>query len=870
MPRLARLGLQPGRTASGPLTRSVCVAAARAVCVTAALGLCAGAARAQGVASIAASPLAGVAQPGAGIADGASVFAGSMSAASLADLASWQVGLRHTETTTDLAWSGRGTGVYFASPLPVVRSLKLGAGVELLRPVAAPLAGRLQLALAYQALPSLTVGLSYGHLFQGGEYDGLDTVDLSLRLRAGRHLALGAALHDLSAPVSRAATATTPAVQRSYQAELLVRPLGDDRFELGAGARIGEKTAEILPRLRLWVRPLDGLGLGAEASLLLPGPSAAATGGSAGPLDYRVGVGVELGFSHVGLLAHGLLGRGAPVGFHGGSVALQISGERQPALWDGPRALYRIELGARQGQDLLETLLLLRRIEHDRRALGVLVLLNEAPGGWGIADELHQALLRLRAAGKRVFAYGADLSTRELYIASAAERTFLDPLGSVRLLGIAQGVFYYHEGLDRLGIRAELVRVGEWKGTPETFTQTGPSDPVRAQRQALVDDVAAHVRDGIARGRGLTAQQVEALFGRGLFSPTAAKSARLVDDILSGEYLDGKLAELLGSAPSLIAPPPPARARSFEPRGIAIVQVDGDLTASRSLHLPIVNVRMTGGDAVLQALAETAADPRVRAIVIRVDSPGGSALWADLLARQVQLVRRHKPVICSFGDTAASGGYYLAAPCTEIFASPGTLTGSIGIFGGKVDFSGLLAKVGVHRATFERGPHADMDSLFRPYTEAERALLSERLHEGYRRFVEVVAQGRRLSAADVDKLARGRVFTGAQAHGLRLVDRLGGLADAVARARELAGLSPEARSSLDGDVFYYPRRPRSLLRSLLGVPTDLFSQGAAAGAAAGPWAALLGQALQLVPPSLLALLVDGDEVLMRAEEPPLR
>ena len=195
-------------------------------------------------------------------------------------------------------------------------------------------------------------------------------------------------------------------------------------------------------------------------------------------------------------------------------------------------------------------------------------------------------------------------------------------------------------------------------------------------------------------------------------------------DIEGGHQPMRLAAELLGSAPPLVTPPPPARARSFEPRGVAIVQVDGDLTASRSLRLPIVNVRMTGGDSVLQALAETAADPRVRAIVIRIDSPGGSALWADLLARQVQLVRRHKPVICSFGDTAASGGYYLAAPCTEIFASPGTLTGSIGIFGGKVDFSGLLAKVGVHRATFERGPHADMDSLFRPYTDAELVRIS--------------------------------------------------------------------------------------------------------------------------------------------------
>lgn len=831
-----------------------------------ALVLCAlssGGASAQDVAPLARSPLAGVAQPGAGIADAASIWAAPTSAAALADLPSWSFGLRHTETTAGLSWHGRGTGLYFASPLPVVSSLKLGAAVELLRPEGAPLAGKLQLALAYQILPSITVGLSYAHLFQGAEYDGLDTVGLSARLRAGRFLVFGASLHDLSAPAPRfmSGVASVPSVQRSYEAELLLRPLGDERLELTAGARVGERTAEVLPRMRLWIRPRAGLGLGAEASLLVGGIGSAA---APAPVEYRVGAGLELSFSQLGLSAFGLLGTGAPVGFHGGSFALRVSGDRQRAIWDGPRALYRVELGPRQGFALLETLLMLRRIEHDRRALGVLVLLNDAPGSWAVADELRDALLRLRAAGKRVFAYGADLSTRELYIASAAERVFVDPIGSVRLLGVSQGAFYYPEALGKIGVRADLVRVGEWKGTPETFMQTAPSEPVRAQRQGLIDAVFGRVRDGIAVGRGLVPAQVEALVGRGLLGPTAAQEAKLVDGTLSAEHLEGRLAELLGSAPRIMPPPRPARARSFEPRGIAVIHVDGDITASRSLRVPFVNLRMIGGDSILQALIEAAEDPRVRALVVRVDSPGGSALWADLIARQVQLVKSRKPVICSFGDVAASGGYYLAAPCSEIFASPSTLTGSIGIFGGKIDVSGALGLVGVRRQTYERGPHADMDTVFRPYSEAERALVTERLRDGYRRFVEVVARGRSLTPEQVDAAARGRVLTGSQAQALKLVDRLGGLADAVARAQELAELSPER----EGDVFFYPRAQRSLLWQLLGIPGDLFAK-AEGVAAAGGLDALLQKLARLLPPPLWALLLDGDDVLVRSEEPPL-
>ena len=829
------------------------------------------------------APLLGLAQPGTGAADGAEPWSLVVNPAALGETEGLLLGLRHSETLEGPGdghgFSGRGTGLYAARHLPFFTRFKVGGAIEILRPPIAgqpAVAGLLSLGIAYRLARDFTIGLRYGHLFapvDAPSYDGLDTVSLGARLRVGRYAALGVVLHDLNAPRPRDPIAAPG--QRSYEAELLARPLADERLEIAAGVRFAEETRELWPRFRLWARPIAGLGLGAEASLVYT---------TTAPLDYRVGIGAQLDFQRVGASLFGLFGSShgsggaaepGAVAFHGGSLALRVSSERYPAVWTGTRRLYKVELAGARGLRLLRLLAQIRAVETDSRAQGVVVLLGDLPGAWGVADEIRDALLRLRAAGKRVFAYGADFSTRDYYVASAAEKIFLDPVGFVRVAGISQGGFFLKDSLEKIGLRAEILRIGDFKSAPEMWTRSEPSEPARTQRQAVVDDLFGRLTAAVQSGRKLPAERVDKLIERGLFPAQRALTEQLIDGIATGEQVEEQLNTLLGSARILPLPTEDQapRPRSYAPLGVAVIHVDGDLTAgrSRSLPLPFLNMRIAGGDTLLGAIAQAQQSPQVRAVVLRIDSPGGSALLADVLARQIEELRKVKPVICSFGDVAASGGYYIAAPCHEIFTNPSAITGSIGIYGGKVDTSALLGWLGARRATVQRGAHADVESIYRPYTDEERALVQERLQQGYDRFVDVVVRGRGLPRETVDGLGRGRVWTGAMAVTHKLADRTGGLMDAVAAARRRAGLSPEgADPGVDGALFYYPQRQQSLLAGLVGLLPDLLhgQQGDSEGGAladVGLLAAAWRQALALVPglPGVLALL--DDPVQMRLD-----
>ena len=812
------------------------------------------------------SPLASVTQAGAGVADGAEPWAVVLNPASLGELTSWTLGLRDTETTSDNHFFGRGSGIYFARPLPLLRRLKLGAGLEILRPPTSDgaLNGKLTLSLAYRMFGPLSLGLSYAHLFANPtapSYNGLDTVSLGARLRILRYLAIGVMLHDLSAP--QPGDSRLSSVQRSFEGELLVRPLGDERWELALSARGSEQSQEAWTRLRLWVRPTAGLGLGGEVSALQVGLT--------GTPAYWFGFGAQLDFAHVGFAAFGWGGTHPTtpneLGLVGGSLAMRLSGERYPTVWAGSKQLYKIELGQKSGLALLKLLTTLRRLEHDRRAEGVLVIIGGVSGGWGVADELREALVRLRAAGKHVIAYAADLSTREYYIASAAEHIFLDPVGSVRLQGVALGGFYLKNALDRFGIRADLVRIGDYKSSPEMWTRGEPTEQAVAQRQLVVEDIATRLREAITQARHLMPGRIDELIERSLFVPEAARTARLIDSVASSEQVEAQLENLLGGPVTIGLPSEPTRPSSWEPPVVAVVHVDGELAEGKSRAVPLLDLKTVGGETLTEALSEVERDPQVRAVVIRVDSPGGSALWADLLARQVSQLRKVKPVVCSFGDLAASGGYYLAAMCGEIFTNPSTITGSIGIYGGKVDVSGLLALLSARRVSVQHGSHADMDGPYRPYSDAERALVSERLQQGYDRFVATVAAGRHLGFAEVDAVARGRIWTGAQAISHKLCDKTGGLGDAIAAARARAGLPARER---EDELRYFPREQPGLLSRLLDIAPDLLmSSGAAASAQSlellPGLVPLLSGLSGLVSPLGAALLLTREPVLMRLE-----
>jgi len=262
-----------------------------------------------------------------------------------------------------------------------------------------------------------------------------------------------------------------------------------------------------------------------------------------------------------------------------------------------------------------------------------------------------------------------------------------------------------------------------------------------------------------------------------------------------------------------------------------VLHVDGDLVSGESRDIPLLGLRATGLTSLITALERAIEDSHVRAIVVRIESPGGSFLAADLLARELDRARQHKPVVCSLGDTAASGGYYIAAGCDEIFAAPATLTGSIGIYTGKIDFSGLLAKLGVSLTRIERGAHAGMDSPFRKYTDEERASIMQLLQHHYGRFVQTVARGRHMSTAQVEALGEGRIFSGDRARAVGLVDHFGGLQEAIESAARRAGvpsttaieISPAPPTILGqlGQILGLPKRNTDSTRSALPTVDDL-------------------------------------------------
>jgi protease-4 len=438
---------------------------------------------------------------------------------------------------------------------------------------------------------------------------------------------------------------------------------------------------------------------------------------------------------------------------------------------------------------------LLERLEQarlDREVSAVLLEVDALPLGDGRVEELRAAVLRLRAE-KPVLAYLTGGGTREYWLASAATAVAAPPGSSLTVNGLVRSQVYLRDGLARLGVAVEVARAGAYKAAPEPLTRSGPSDESRAMTAALLDDVSGRLRADLAASRRLAPERVAALLDQGLFTGAEAKEAGLVDELLWPDELEGWTRRRLGRTSAGLVPgwrPAPARTaqRWGAPPAIAVVRLEGTITAGRSRGEPLGDGGLAGAETVTRAIAAAAKDARVRAIVLRVESPGGDAHASELIWREVMLARARKPVVVSMGDLAASGGYLAAVGADLIVAEPSTLTGSIGVFALKPDLSGVLEKLSLGRDVQQRGKTADVASLAKPWSPAERAAVERLIDATYRGFLQKVADGRKLPLAEVEALAGGRVWTGAQALERKLVDRLGGLPEAVALARQRAGV----------------------------------------------------------------------------------
>ncbi|MEV0996181.1 signal peptide peptidase SppA [Nonomuraea sp. NPDC050202] len=472
-------------------------------------------------------------------------------------------------------------------------------------------------------------------------------------------------------------------------------------------------------------------------------------------------------------------------------------------LTEGPPADPLAAVLSMRKTRLADVLSGLKRARQDPRVKALVVKIGGQPLGLAMVQELRQAVIHFRASGKLTVAFSETFGefgggTVPYYLATAFERLYLQPSGDVGLTGVALEQRFVKGALGKLGVGFEAGQRHEYKTAPNTFTQDHMTDPHRESMARIVESVTESLVAGIADGRRLDPGKVRELIDRGPFTAAEAQEAGLVDGLAYRDEVYDELKRAAGDDAHLLYVSRYARGAAVRKLShpmadaIALVHATGMIRTGRSGRSPLGGGGAMGSDTISAALRAARRDDHVKAVVFRVDSPGGSYVASDTVWREVTLTRKVKPVIVSMGDLAASGGYFISMAADVIVAQPGTLTGSIGVYGGKPVFSELLEKAGITSEMVAEGANAGMFSTSRGFSPEQWERINAWLDRIYDDFVGKVAQSRDLSRERTHELARGRVWTGADARASGLVDELGGLEDALAMARKRAGLADDA------------------------------------------------------------------------------
>jgi protease-4 len=544
---------------------------------------------------------------------------------------------------------------------------------------------------------------------------------------------------------------------------------------------------------------------------------------------------VAIGAAAVGAVALVLRrgsGGGAPV--LGGNTSLTI--EVQGEIPEAPPQ----EFGAffeRRPPSLKTLVESLDHAARDPKVTSVLLRVGNVSGaGFGRIQELRDAIQRFRKSGKPAYAHIEYCGNKEYYLATAASKIYAIPTAVVNVSGLALEVTFFRGSLDKLGVEAQFEGVGKYKNAPNTFTEAAFTEPHREQMEALVDSLYSEFRAAIAKSRGMSEAEAQRVIDGGPYDGAGAKAAGLVDELLYQDELDARMKGAARVGPGRYARASKGLGFDTRPK-LALVYAVGDIVPGESQGGGLGG-EFAGADTVAQALKAAREDDDYKAILLRVDSPGGFGPAADVIRREVELARKQKPVIVSMGDYAASGGYYVTIGSDAVVAQPGTITGSIGVFSGKFTLRGLYDKLGITREAVSRGHYARLFSEYRPWSDEERAKIRAQNEAFYEDFVGKVAAGRGKTRDEIDAVAQGRVWTGAEAVSRGLVDRLGGLDVAIGLARERAKLGeqdvalvvlPERKSFFEtiwerqqeeGVEAALPRELRAALGWLRGISGD--------------------------------------------------
>ena len=523
----------------------------------------------------------------------------------------------------------------------------------------------------------------------------------------------------------------------------------------------------------------------------------------------------------------------------------------------------RLITGAGRPLLLRDAVAAIHRAAEDRRVAGLIARVQMPAAPPAAVQELREAISAFAAAKPSLAWAETYPGTLSYYLASAFGEVWMQPSGTVGLIGFATNALFLRDALDKAGIQAQFVARGEYKSAANLFTESHYTDAHREADTALIDSLHAQVFGGIAESRGIPREALNSLADRAPLLRDEAIEAKLLDRIGFRDEAYRRIAELTGAKAAdpdgEDAPPrlflsryahagdrgPSIPGRSRKP-AVAVVTVAGPIVSGRGgpQAFPISR-SSAGADAIAAALRDAARDEDVKAVVLRVDSPGGSVTGSETIWREVSRIREAgTPVVASMGAVAASGGYYVSMAAQHIVANPGTITGSIGVVTGKLVARDLRDRLGVGSDSVRTNANADAWSATAPFTDAQQQMVEAEADLFYDDFVRRVAEARGMSVEAVDAVARGRVWTGADAADRGLVDELGGLRTALRRAKTLAGLDPDEPVRLAGS-------PGSSLRDVLrprtsSQPASLGDAvtGALAGVAVGAAARLLERAEQ--------------------------
>jgi protease-4 len=653
-----------------------------------------------------------------------------------------------------------------------------------------------------------------------GTYFGLD---LGLMVRPLKYISIGAVANNVNRPAIGLVT-----YDRDYKVGLGLRPMTDRLTLFGEWSAVeGEDIDDSHFQFGVETEPLDGIvlrGSGDKDLTFKVGLLVNFLNGNAGytatvdTIDGLVGNGVQLGTS---------VDRNRTVLAGKGEIAeIRISGQ----IEDSPPGFSLFGGSASSLRSVVDQF---EKARTDKTVTGVLLNLRRFSAGAGTAYEIRRQIERVRAADKKVVAYleegGMDLA---LYVASACDRIVVCPTSEVVVKGPYAQMMMLKGFMDKIGAEADLVRAGKYKSAVEPLTQEHLSPEAREQIQDLVDGVYEEMTVKIFTSRNIPADKMEKVLSEGISRPDRAKEAGLIDEV--GYYEDAKLT-IAGLVDKKADDPDKVRTTSLrkrtyreyswrEPPKVAVLLASGSIVTGPSRTDFLSGSQYMGSETLVRQLRKLRSDRSVKAVVLRVDSPGGDGLASDLIWREVgRLKKSGKPVIVSMSDVAGSGGYYISCGADRIFADPTTVTGSIGVFGGKAVLAGTYDKLGINPEVVKSAEHSDAFSPARKFTEEERKVLQDHIDYFYDDFVSKVADGRGLEKERVYELAQGRVYTGARAKELGLIDEVGTLEDAVGAAAKMANIKekPQVVYVTKEKSFLGMMYEEGVLQRLLGIGDSL-------------------------------------------------